>query len=86
MSESCSGQMANSIEEVLAFWFDEGRDEAWFVRDEGFDIEVRALLAPLYDRAAVGDLDMWMESGRGCVALVILLDQVPRNLYRIPIR
>jgi uncharacterized protein (DUF924 family) len=74
--------MAETIDEVLAFWFAEGRNKAWFVKDEAFDTQVRSLLAGHSDQAAAGEYDDWKDSGRGCVALVILLDQVPRNLFR----
>ncbi len=74
--------MADTIDEVLAFWFAEGRNKVWFVKDEAFDVATRASLEAPFELAATGDLDHWMESGRGCLALVILLDQVPRNLFR----
>ncbi len=74
--------MAETIDEVLAFWFAEGRNEVWFVKNAAFDAEVRAFLGALFERAVAGGLDHWRESGRGCLALVILLDQVPRNLFR----
>jgi uncharacterized protein (DUF924 family) len=71
--------MAQAIDEVLAFWFAEGINKVWFVKDPSFDAKVRAALGEHRERAVAGDYDHWMESGRGCVALVILLDQVPRN-------
>ena len=74
--------MAETIDEVLAFWFAEGRNEVWFVKNAAFDAEVRAFLGALFERAVAGGFDHWRESGRGCLALVILLDQVPRNLFR----
>jgi uncharacterized protein (DUF924 family) len=74
--------MAQAIDEVLAFWFAEGMNEAWFVKDPSFDAKVRAVLGKHRERAVSGDYDHWMESGCGCVALVILLDQAPRNLFR----
>ncbi len=74
--------MADTIDEVLAFWFAEGRNKVWFVKDEAFDVATRASLGALFERAAAGRLDHWMESGRGCLTLVILLDQVSRNLFR----
>ena len=53
-----------------------------FKADEAFDQEVRRALLPLYEQAAAGRLDHWQESANGALALVILLDQVPRNLFR----
>ena len=67
---------------VLDFWFAEGMKERWFVKDEAFDREVEEKLGPLYEQAAAGALDAWQEEFESCLALIILLDQVPRNLFR----
>jgi uncharacterized protein (DUF924 family) len=77
-------------EEVLAFWFasppgaaDYGRmRELWFEKDPAFDAAVRGSLGPAHEAACAGALDGWVASARGSLALVILLDQVPRNLFR----
>ncbi len=68
--------------EVLGFWFGPGMAERWFKKDPAFDAEVLARLGALHDRAAAGELDDWRDSAQGCLALVVLLDQVPRNLFR----
>ena len=73
---------AASVDDVLAFWFDEAGPERWFERDSSFDAAVRRRLGLAYERAAAGALDRWRESARGCLALIVLLDQVPRNLHR----
>jgi uncharacterized protein (DUF924 family) len=76
-------------EEVLEFWF--GREgepgygefrEAWFRKDPAFDASVTGRFADLYEEAAAGDLDGWREDARSCLALVIVLDQFPRNMFR----
>jgi uncharacterized protein (DUF924 family) len=76
-------------DEVLAFWF--GREdelgygefrEAWFRKDPEFDQQVQERFGPLYERAAAGELDGWREEARSCLALVICLDQFPRNMFR----
>lgn len=67
---------------VLNFWFAEGMKERWFVKDEAFDREVEEKLGALYQQAAAGALDQWQEEFESCLALIILLDQVPRNLFR----
>ena len=69
-------------DEVLDYWFAPGMAERWYVKDPAFDAEVRARLLPLYERAVGGELVAWPASARGCLALVILLDQVPRNVFR----
>ena len=66
---------------VLAFWRAAGR-EKWFGGGAAFDAEVRAALGLAYEAAAAGRLDGWQESPEGALALVILLDQAPRNIHR----
>ena len=68
-------------EAVLDFWFQRER-KAWFAKDERFDAEIRARFLPLYERAAGGGLPDWLQAPRSCLALVIVLDQFPRNLFR----
>jgi uncharacterized protein (DUF924 family) len=76
-------------EVVLEFWF--GREdepgygefrEAWFKKDPEFDQRVRDRFEDLYETAAAGGLDHWLEEARSSLALVILLDQLPRNMFR----
>ena len=81
--------MAESIDEVLAFWFGRPGDhdwgamrKAWFAKDEAFDRRCRELGLALYRRAAAGELDGWAETAAGALALVVLLDQLPRNMFR----
>lgn len=69
-------------EDVLSFWFAEGMAERWFEPDPAFDDSVRKQLLGLHEHAAKGVYDVWMQTPRGCVALCILLDQVPRNVFR----
>jgi uncharacterized protein (DUF924 family) len=77
-------------EEVLAFWFAAppgapgyGRmREVWFEKDPAFDDEVRRTLARPHEAAWAGASDGWATTGHGALALVILLDQVPRNIFR----
>jgi len=76
-------------DEVLDFWFgSEGEPgygefrEAWFRKDPEFDAEVTARFGELYEQAVAGDLDGWRDDARSCLALVIVLDQFPRNMFR----
>ena len=68
---------------VLAFWFrgEEERKE-WFRKDPAFDAEIRAHFQALYEDGARGALAGWRRSARECLALIVLLDQFPRNLFR----
>ena len=70
------------LSEVLDFWFADGMAERWFKPDPAFDADVRKKLGEAHEQAARGALDGWQESGAGAVALCILLDQVPRNIFR----
>jgi uncharacterized protein (DUF924 family) len=70
---------------VLDFWFAEGPDgyrPAWFQRDDAFDAEIRARFGALVVPAREGRLDGWTVSPEGALALLIVLDQFPRNLFR----
>jgi hypothetical protein len=67
--------------DVLEFWLAAGRDR-WFEKDDAFDSEVRERFQPIYEDAAAGRLSGWEESPSGALALVIALDQFPRNLFR----
>ncbi len=67
---------------VLDFWFEESTPEQWFKKDDGFDAAVRERFAALYGQAAAGELEAWRDTAAGCLALVIVLDQFPRNLFR----
>ena len=67
--------------DVLTFWMSAG-EERWFERDTAFDAEIRDRFGALHGKAAAGKLTDWEESREGRLALVILLDQFSRNLYR----
>ena len=75
--------------EVLDFWFGEpgspwhGRQRReWFAKDAAFDGEIRRRFLALHASAALGECDRWAATPRGLLALVIVLDQFSRNLYR----
>ncbi|MCK1357778.1 DUF924 family protein [Bradyrhizobium sp. 199] len=66
---------------ILAFWREAGR-ERWYKRDDAFDAEVRRRFLALWQRAVAGELASWEASDDGALALVIVLDQFPRNMFR----
>jgi uncharacterized protein (DUF924 family) len=67
--------------EVVAFW--EGAGPAmWFAKDDEFDRRFRERFLALHESAARGDLDGWNAAPEGALALLILLDQFPRNAFR----
>ena len=67
--------------EILAFWREAGR-ERWYTRDATFDNDVRSKFFGLWQQAAAGGLSSWETSDDGALALVIILDQFPRNMFR----
>ncbi len=67
--------------DVVAFWREAGA-ERWFAKDEGFDADCRARFLGAWERAARGELDGWGATAEGALGLVILLDQIPRNMFR----
>ena len=73
---------AQSPDGVLDFWFSDAARPHWFVRSEALDARIRDVLGPLHIQAARGELDHWAADPRGALALIILLDQAPRNLHR----
>ena len=68
---------------VLDFWF-AGPDPArkWFTKDPAFDAEIRSKFDALRAEAASGALDAWRSTARGSLALIVLLDQFSRNMFR----
>ena len=67
--------------DVLAFWREAG-PRRWFARDEAFDARFRERFLEAHLAASRRELDAWAESADGALALVILLDQLPRNVFR----
>lgn len=70
---------------ILDFWFADGPNtprEAWFKKNPDFDAEIRARFGALIVPAREGSLDAWADTAEGALALTILLDQFPRNLFR----
>ncbi|MEO1243403.1 MAG: DUF924 family protein [Pseudomonadota bacterium] len=69
-------------EAILSFWFDETKPYQWFRRDPAFDQAIRRRFGALHDAARHGKLDVWRAHPRNALALIILLDQFSRNIYR----
>jgi uncharacterized protein (DUF924 family) len=74
-------------QEVLLFWFggpaEQGkRHKKWFEKNAEFDRQIRERFLPLYEKAAGGQLAHWKERPADCLALIVLLDQFPRNMFR----
>src|SRR6516165_3212287 len=73
--------MTASADEIVSFWHQAGPDR-WFTKDAAFDTEIRERFFDMYESAAAGKFSDWEKSAQGSLALVILLDQFPRNMFR----
>ena len=67
--------------DVVAFWKEAGPSK-WFAKDDAFDAEFRRRFEAAHFAAARRELDRWSDSAEGALALLILLDQFPRNVWR----
>src|SRR5579872_6406853 len=73
--------MAAHPADVVEFWRAAG-SRRWFEKDAAFDAAIRLKFEPTHHAAARGQYDRWIDSAEGALALLLLLDQFPRNLYR----
>ena len=84
-------RMAETIDSVIEFWFGKGQTTAqvnaekaalWWGKDAATDSLIRQRFAALTQAVAGGEKNAWQQSPRGLLAMIICLDQFPRNLYR----
>ncbi|HZP69978.1 MAG TPA: DUF924 family protein [Pseudolabrys sp.] len=73
--------MIAGADDVVSFWQEAGPDR-WFDKDPAFDAEIRARFLATHEAAAAGQLSEWEQTAHGALALLILLDQFPRNMFR----
>jgi uncharacterized protein (DUF924 family) len=73
--------MIASPDAVLAFWREAG-SERWFKKDTAFDDDIRQRFLETYEAAATNRLADWEATPDGALALTIVLDQFPRNMFR----
>ena len=74
--------MGVSVEEIIEYWFSPEISKHWFASTTQLDAEIRNKYEPCWKAAASGDLEHWLTSPLGCLALVIVLDQFPLNMFR----
>lgn len=72
----------NTPEQILQFWYSKPMNQHWFKSTAKIDADIRRQFEPLWRSAAQGELDSWMQTAQGCLALIILLDQLPLNMFR----
>jgi uncharacterized protein (DUF924 family) len=68
--------------DILAFWFQETPSELWFQADAAFDAVVRSRFETVWDAAREGRYAAWEETAEGALALILIFDQFPRNMFR----
>jgi len=73
--------MTAKPQDVLGFWAAAGPTK-WFAKSDAFDDAIRLKFEPVHLAAARGKYDAWTSDAEGALALLLLLDQFPRNLYR----
>ena len=81
MTSPSQKPLAVQPQDVVAFWRDAG-PQAWFSKSETFDTDFRQRFEAAHWAAASRQLDDWLEDADGALALMILLDQFPRNAFR----
>ena len=74
-------------QKILAFWFGDGKERGqsraqWFKKDAAFDDDIRAQFLAIYERAVEGEFADWIHQPYACLALIIVFDQFPRNMFR----
>lgn len=74
--------MRDSKQEVLKFWFEETLPVQWFQSNQVFDDEVRSRFLCTYEMALKGMCNDWLQDADGALAMCIVLDQFPRNMFR----
>ena len=74
--------MNERAKKILEFWFIKSSIKDWFEKNNNFDKKIRDLFFEDYEQAINNEYDDWQDNSNECVALVILLDQFSRNLFR----
>ncbi|WP_319558246.1 DUF924 family protein [Thiomicrorhabdus sp.] len=68
--------------DILDFWYTPPMSEHWFSSTPEIDAEIREKFESVWEQAAEGKLDAWKETAEGCLALCIVIDQFPLNMFR----
>ena len=74
--------MKDTLSNIIDFWFVETQPKQWFQKNSDFDDLITSRFEPDYDLAVKGIYDEWTRSAEGSLALCVLLDQFPRNMFR----
>lgn len=74
--------MSDLAKEIIDFWMNKVGPENWYQSDATLDAEIKARFEPIWEKAKAGEYCAWMCTPEGCLALVLLLDQFPRKMFR----
>ena len=74
--------MVHKSDEILEFWLGESGPAKWYTGGEAFDAEIRDKYLDLWQQGRDGHLADWAGHPRKSLALIIVLDQFPRNMFR----
>ncbi|WP_242632934.1 DUF924 family protein [Thiothrix fructosivorans] len=73
-------------DDILDFWYKPPMSEHWFASTPVIDADIRERFGALWEQAAAGEWDAWQATPNGCLALCIVLDQFPLNMFRGEVR
>jgi len=74
--------MSTQTGDIIAFWFGEPMKQHWFRSTPALDREIRKRFESTWEQAATGKYRSWTQMPEGCLAMAIVLDQFPLNMYR----
>src|SRR5690606_34571523 len=69
-------------QDILDFWFSESTEAHWFVRSDDLDQQIQQRFGAAYELAVEGGLADWKKDAKSALALTIIFDQFPRNMFR----
>jgi len=72
----------NTPQDIIDYWFSENRRSSWFASNSALDRQIRQDYQTLWQTAQQDDLNEWQNTAVGCLALIIVLDQFPLNMFR----
>jgi len=81
MNDTAHNSPVATPKDVLAFWREAG-PARWYAKDDAFDADMRRRFLTTWEAAKAGKLSAWEESDEGTLALIIVLDQFSRNMFR----
>lgn len=82
MEMNSANHEENILTDIIKFWYSPRLKKQWFKSTPELDNEIYDKYNLLWQKAASGELDLWINSAIGCLSLTIILDQFPLNMFR----